>query len=428
MKTFFNKYIKHIALVALSLGIFFGGVFQASAAWSYNGADILYTVSSNAAPSVDAGPDVVLTLPVNSTSVNGTASDSDGTITATQWSFLAGPTTPSISSTNLSHSSASVSHPSNITGMTVVGDYYFNFGATDNGGTATNDGLWVQVVPAVGSPSGTLSANDCTIAVSGSTCSTTVSWTTSDLTLNPTEITRNPNGPAPFTPSPLAAGSQATSVGNGVTTFYLYHNSVLLAQSTMNASCASGSSWNGSSCLATPPGTPSVTLNAAPASLFSGNAATLSWTSTNTTACTASATPVSGSWTGSRPTASSFPHESTGALTSTKTFTLTCTGPGGSAFSSKTVTVVPITSSIFAELTATPDRIASGESSVLSWTSANATSCSGIGFSTGGATSGSISVSPTVNTTYTLNCTNGSDSASDQASVLLRRKFLFIEF
>lgn len=429
MKQFIKQSTKYLLTGALSLLLVLSITSHALAVWEYNGADVLYTVSTNTAPVVDAGPDQIITLPLSSASINGNATDSSpGTISATQWLFISGPASPSISSTNLGHSSASVSHPSNITNMTVAGDYWFSFSATDNEGGTASDTMMVQVLPIVGSPSGTLSAGDCTIAIGGSSCTTSLNWTTADLTVAPTEVTKN-------TPAPNTNVSYATSGTNvsntvpyGATTFFLYHNAVQLASDGMTASCDVGSSWNGSTCLATPPGTPAVTLNVAPASIFSGNASTLSWTSTNTTTCTASANPVSGSWTGSRPTSSSFPHESTGALSTTTTFTLTCTGPGGSAFSSKTVTVVPITSSIFAELTATPDRIALGESSSLSWTSANATSCSGIGFATGGATSGVISVSPIVNTTYTLTCTNGGDSASDQASVNLRRKFLFIEF
>lgn len=50
-------------------------------------------------------------------------------------------------------------------------------------------------------------------------------------------------------------------------------------------------------------------------------AATLSWTSTNATSCTAA-----GDWSGAKSTSSS---ESTGNLTNNKSYTLSCTGPGG---------------------------------------------------------------------------------------------------
>src|SRR3989338_2968499 len=45
----------------------------------------------NASPSVNAGPDFNLNLPTNSVSVTGTASDSDGTITGTNWTKVSGP-------------------------------------------------------------------------------------------------------------------------------------------------------------------------------------------------------------------------------------------------------------------------------------------------------------------------------------------------
>jgi Right handed beta helix region len=62
-----------------------------------------------------------------------------------------------------------------------------------------------------------------------------------------------------------------------------------------------------------------------------------------------------------------------------------------------------------ASLTASPASITSGQSSSLTWSSMNATSCTGTGFMASG-TSGSASVSPTTNTTYSVTC--GSASAS----------------
>ena len=68
-----------------------------------------------------------------------------------------------------------------------------------------------------------------------------------------------------------------------------------------------------------------------PIEIAYNTAATLSWTSTNATSCTAS-----GGWSGSKPKSGSA---STGRLTSSKTFTLTCTGLGGSASDSVRVNV-----------------------------------------------------------------------------------------
>jgi serine protease len=81
-------------------------------------------------------------------------------------------------------------------------------------------------------------------------------------------------------------------------------------------------------------GAPTETLSASPTSIMAGQSATLTWSSTDATSCTAS-----GSWTGSKATSGSA---STGALSATSTFTLVCNGLGGtSAPSSATVTVTP---------------------------------------------------------------------------------------
>jgi hypothetical protein len=76
-----------------------------------------------------------------------------------------------------------------------------------------------------------------------------------------------------------------------------------------------------------------------------------------------------------------------------------------------------VTSSTTATLTASPTSITEEESAILTWSSYNADSCTGTGFSTDGATSGSVSVSPTQTTTYTLACTGAGGTNSDNATV-----------
>jgi hypothetical protein len=80
---------------------------------------------------------------------------------------------------------------------------------------------------------------------------------------------------------------------------------------------------------------PTLSLSATPASVGSGVASRLSWSSTNATGCTAW-----GGWSGSEPTSGSA---GTGALTATTSYALTCTGPGGSAIQSVTVNVSAVT-------------------------------------------------------------------------------------
>jgi hypothetical protein len=85
------------------------------------------------------------------------------------------------------------------------------------------------------------------------------------------------------------------------------------------------------------------------------------------------------------------------------------------AYFSRNSTLPPPTAS----LTADPVAIAEGQNSTLTWSSSDATSCTGSNFSTGGATSGSVVVSPTVSTTYTLDCSGPGGSAQDVVGVAI---------
>ena len=66
---------------------------------------------------------------------------------------------------------------------------------------------------------------------------------------------------------------------------------------------------------------------------------------------------------------------------------------------------------------ANPTSILSGQSSTLSWSCQNATSCTGTNFSTGGATSGTQSVAPSSSTTYSLSCNGAGGNASVNVNV-----------
>ncbi len=70
------------------------------------------------------------------------------------------------------------------------------------------------------------------------------------------------------------------------------------------------------------------------------------------------------------------------------------------------------------DLTANPENIDAGQSSLLSWTSENAAKCSGSGFDAGGSVSGSVSVSPNTTTTYSVICSSASGkTAADSVTV-----------
>jgi hypothetical protein len=122
-----------------------------------------------------------------------------------------------------------------------------------------------------------------------------------------------------------------------------------------------------------------------------------------------------------------YPYQYTGAaLSGTMTFTAPTT-PGSYEFRyflndgyikaamSNTVQVAPAPT---LTLSANPASINAGQSSTLTWSSTNATSCTASGGWTGTkAISGTQSVSPNTTTTYTLTCTGAGGSASQSATV-----------
>ena len=155
------------------------------------------------------------------------------------------------------------------------------------------------------------------------------------------------------------------------------------------------------------PDAPTLSLSADNTNISYNTGTTLRWTSSNTTSCTAS-----GDWSGSRPLNDS---RDTGDLTSSKTYNLTCSGPGGSAFDSVTVNVggapVPAPTLSFS---ANPTSITQGNSSTLSWNTSNASSCYGSGGGIDGwkNTNGNETVRPSSNTTYYMECWNDAGASS----------------
>ena len=92
-------------------------------------------------------------------------------------------------------------------------------------------------------------------------------------------------------------------------------------------SCGSGSGAK--------PAPPTASLTASKAAINTGQEATLTWSSTNATSCTAT-----GGWSGELAASGT---QSTGALDNDTDFSLTCTGAGGTS-TAATTTVAPIPS------------------------------------------------------------------------------------
>ena len=270
--------------------------------------------------------------------------------------------------------------------------------------------------------------------------------------------------PTPLWGSSIPSGSSVTA----------YQTSSVVSPSTcvsQTRTCTNGvlsGSYTNQSCTVTYPA-PTATITASPTSLSSGSRSTLTWSSTNATSCTSSSNWFSqGATSGSR---------LTDPISVTSTFTLSCTGPGGTANASVTVTVIPPascapptplwggyiangtsvtayqTSSVVspstcvsqtrtctngvlsgsytnqsctvtypaptATISASPNPVTSGGRSTLTWSSTNATSCtSGGPWFSQGATSGTGLTDPvTSDTTFTLSCTGPGGTANDSVTV-----------
>jgi len=173
-------------------------------------------------------------------------------------------------------------------------------------------------------------------------------------------VTEAPDTTAPSVPTGLSATVISTSQidlnwnastdDTGVTGYSLYRNGIKVATTTStaysNVSLAAGTTYTfavsafdaaGNSSAQSGPvssttavSAPTATLAASPSSIIAGQSATLSWSTTDATSCSAS-----GGWSGARATAGS----QTLAPTASVTYTLTCNGTGGSVTKSVAVTV-----------------------------------------------------------------------------------------
>lgn len=162
-----------------------------------------------------------------------------------------------------------------------------------------------------------------------------------------------------------------------------------------------------------PPPEPTVSLAATPEAVEIGGATTLSWSSTNATSCAAS-----GDWSGPQPLSGSQSEEN---LTATRTYTLTCTGAVKWVSQTVTVSVAPPPPEPTVSLIASPEAVAYGGSTQLTWSSTDALSClASDGWSGDQPTSGSQSLENLITTiTYTLACSGAGGNVSQSVTVLV---------
>jgi hypothetical protein len=163
---------------------------------------------------------------------------------------------------------------------------------------------------------------------------------------------------------------------------------------------------------------PTASLSAADGTVSEGGSTTLSWSSTNATGCEGSG------WGGVLDADGSL---AVGPISGTTTFSVTCTGDAGSATDSVEVAVTapeplppepdPVPKPTVA-LSAADTEVAGGASTLLTWSSTDATGCQGDGWGGALSSGGSLSVGPIDrSTTYSLTCSGDGGSASTSVQV-----------
>jgi hypothetical protein len=158
---------------------------------------------------------------------------------------------------------------------------------------------------------------------------------------------------------------------------------------------------------APPPPPPTVSLTADATLVAYNGSTTLRWSTTNASTCLAS-------WTASTATAGA---QTIGPLTATKTYSISCAGPSGTASASVTVSVgaPPVAPTV--TLTADATSVAYNGSTTLRWNSTNAFTCSAT-WTTSTSTSGAQALGPlTATRTYSITCTGSGGSTSANVTV-----------
>ncbi|MES2135410.1 MAG: hypothetical protein V4449_04175 [Patescibacteria group bacterium] len=148
--------------------------------------------------------------------------------------------------------------------------------------------------------------------------------------------------------------------------------------------------------------TPTANIILVPSAIDTGGSSLLSWSSSNATSCTGTNFSTGGASGGTV----------TVSPAGTTLYSVTCTDGSQTATASATLTVNPPPAPTVT-LIANPNRIQTGESSTLTWTSTNAVSCIGSGFDTAGNVSGSVSTGSLAETTnYSITCSGESSSTT----------------
>lgn len=269
----------------------------------------------------------------------------------------------------------------------------------------------VTVNQVVNEMSGDINASpsSCVISSGNSSCSVNLSWTTTNPE-NTSSVTSNGS-----TVANGSNGNKTISLSNGSKTYYLYNNGKLLDQTSVSASCASGSYWNGNYC------TPDIivdndecaitSFNANPSSVKKGDSSLLSWSTVNCTNVSISG--VGSYGLGKNGSQIIWP-------TSTKSYTISAAGSNGT-IDSRTISVY-VDDQIdnknncrIDSFSATDTSIEEGDYTKLRWETTN---CDRVKISDIGNVNndGSKNVYPDKDITYTLTA-YGTDGSSVRDTV-----------
>ena len=267
-------------------------------------------------------------------------------------------------------------------------NYVYTLTCTSStGSTTTTAGLLVD--GAIQPPTVSLAATPPRITTAGSA---TLQWSTTDATS--CVATGAWSGARP------TSGSQAVSP-----TFGIHHYTLTCTGPTGTTAATTTLTVD------QPLPGPIVSVTVAPAAINAGGSALLQWSSSNATSCTAS-----GAWTGVQATSGTA---AVSPAAGNHGYTLSCTGPGGSASSMAELVVTAVTPLPAINLTASPAGIAAGQSATLQWSTSNATTCTASGAWSGARLpSGTLTVTPAVGShAYGLRCTGAGGATQVTATV-----------
>ncbi len=168
---------------------------------------LVVTVSQaivNNPPVANAGPDKNIQLPANSTTLNGSGTDTDGTIVSYSWTKISGPNGSALSAPN--------SATTNVTGLT-AGQFVYRLTVTDNAGATAFDDVTINVSRAANIPPVANAGPDKNVQLPANSATLNGSGTDTDGTIVSYSWTKisGPNGSA------LSAPNSATTNVTGLT-------------------------------------------------------------------------------------------------------------------------------------------------------------------------------------------------------------------